>query len=198
MNFDKFAGRYGLVLEQLLGFDTNVTFRAHHKNVPMPVVVKFYYGKDTSNEFEVLQYLSKLSLPFKIPQPFFSVDVDQPNNQFIYGDHTYQDVYHMIVYEFIEGETVKYLKGLERTRCRNSISAQLRVLHDLGLVYGNIRSSNILHTSDDKYILIDYGMTYSKSGVPFPMTQCEMELKQLDEEPTQERDFEDLYSLIED
>ncbi len=152
-----------LVIESLLGEDIYVTLKGRSKE--KEVVVKLFLGDaDLNNEYNVLGFLQKASLhPEWFPKPYF---VHLPNSGVVRElGRQWNKVYFAIVYEFIQGQTVdvKKLTLDERVQLRAEVGEQLRELHRLGLVHGDVRGQNIIKTPQ-RYLLIDYGRTYSPEG----------------------------------
>jgi len=95
----------------------------------------------------------------------------------------------MVVMEYIEGDTLaaKQKSGIDEgmsETVRSEIQQALKLLHDNGLVFGDLRRPNIMITKDGKVKLIDFN--YPPQEIHWPegvkamaVIRCEHDLAML-------------------
>jgi serine/threonine protein kinase len=200
-----------LIYLELLSDDLYTTFKATYQG--KSVVVKFYtYKSDRNNEYEILEYLEKHS-PLKdcFPRPWFKYDLQEESLEIYYLEDqltkkytpeelkdtsstkdtapvkrvTLEEVYKVIVYEYIEGETIRNVT-YNRDKVIKDITIILEELHRLNLVHSDLNLGNILRTLDNRYLLIDFGSAFSITDKKFPPLEFMVEE---DEVPTQADDY---------
>lgn len=148
--------------ERLIGRDLYTTFKGQYMGIP--VVIKFFTEvSDNNNEYEILEYLHKYN---GFPKPYFQVTIDN-KSVVINTDMKIDNVYKVIVYEYIEGIPIDR-KEFDKKKVIYDIQKQLLKIHKLGLVYGDIKKDNILKLPDGTYCLIDFGRTFSIIDIKFP------------------------------
>ena len=77
--------------------------------------------------------------------------------------------YRMVVMEYIEGKTFLNAKdAVNREDVRNQIREALKLLHDDGLVFGDLRPPNVMITNDDKVKLVDFNWAGEDSQARYP------------------------------
>lgn len=75
----------------------------------------------------------------------------------------------------------------------DDIREHLKEIHRMGFVYGDIRVPNIIRTQNGRYLLIDYGRTFSKNvHTIFPPMQYIIDYDAI---PTHEDDIDMLDEL---
>jgi len=154
-------------------------------------------NSDSNNEFEVLTFLSHQNLSFKIPKPYLLVKI--PHYDFVINSKTYEGVYLMLVIEYIEGQNFSFqINPIEHPTCRSDLTNQLNSLHQLGLVFGDVSARNVIKDIDGKYVLIDYGRTFSQENLQSSSNQTLFSTYDIyGDILTQEDDFMDLDNIFE-
>jgi serine/threonine protein kinase len=77
----------------------------------------------------------------------------------------------MVVMEYVDGDTLAVKRGIdERTRqtVRSDVQRALKLLHDQGLVFGDLRRPNVMITKDGKVKLIDFNWAGEDGQAKYP------------------------------
>lgn len=74
-----------------------------------------------------------------------------------------------ILMEYVEGKPVKeFLEGLEtekRKEICETIGMQIARLHDFGIIHGDLTTSNMIRTEEEKIYFIDFGLGEYNSSI---------------------------------
>jgi serine/threonine protein kinase len=180
-----------LTFDCLLGDDLYTSFKA--KLNEKEVVVKFFHEcSDENSEFEILEFFQKNSAqPELFPRPYFQLK--EYYEELTILETTMEDVYKVIVYQFIDGIVLNKLMELsesEKQQMQKDLTQHLAEIHRLGLVYGDIRIDNLIKDSNNRYLLIDYGRTF---GLEFPPMEYMIDNEEI---PTQQDDIEALNRIF--
>lgn len=164
----------------LLNDDLYTTYLGTYQNKKVVIKV-FTEVSDQNNEYEVLEYLQEHRDGVSrtaFPQPYLKISFseemyDELPESFWELPSNHENIYQIIVYEYMEGETlgeiIKRLKSINKLeqylhldvlRMVEDISEVLKELHRLGLTYGDLHLDNILRRFDGSFTLIDYGRTF--------------------------------------
>lgn len=173
-----------LTFEIMMGQDLYITYRGLLDN--KKVVIKLYIEdySDSNNEIEILDYLQTHSMGF--PVPYFSILNPKFDHDVL--DHNADK---MIIYEYIEGEPLTPSSSIDMLKLKKDVGAQLLILHNLGLVFADIRLENVIKLPNGNYFLIDYGRVFSIKDEKYPP----MDFWDEDEVPTQRNDVDTLYRI---
>lgn len=188
--------------KKLLGYDLYTTVLAIWKD--RKVVVKFYHShSDETNEYEFLTYISKTK---KYNKPYFKFEFSNSIDMNIKVDNVtvcMEDIFKIIIYDWIPGVTVKDMvfTQIEKDKLESDIKEELKYLHDLGFVAGNILGKNIIkRDSDSKYALIDFCRIFSTTHQElFPPMRFHLDDFEWDGTPlpTQKDDLDSLDRILE-
>ncbi len=177
-----------LTFKEKLNEDIYVTYKGYYKN--NKVIIKLFTDlSDKNNEFEILQYLNKKETINKYPKPYIQLPIDG----MISINKTFSCyVSKIIVYEYIEGKEIKLysMTKEEKKQCKLEIASYLSELHQLNIIYNDVRFPNIL-INDSKYYLIDYGCSFSDTMSKFPPMEYLLE-----DVPTKKDDFRYLDNIF--
>lgn len=186
-----------IIFTDFLNEDMYITFKGIYDG--KPAIIKFFGNmSDENNEFEILEYLQKTKHKNLFPIPYLKLGFDSIILSIVLENgkaHILEDIYKMIVYEYIEGITLKKPINSESIiQIRNDISEHLSIIHEMGFVHGDVHTQNIIYTPHNKkYILIDYGQTFSKNDKQFPPMQFMIDDIGI---PTKKDDFHRLNQIL--
>ena len=153
-----------LTFGKCLGDDLYITYKGLLDGVD--VIIKLYKEfSDENNEIEVLDYLQNHTKE-QFPIPYISI----LNPEFIFNINNDNDIYirKLIVYQYIQGESLTPSSNIDKIMLRSDIEKQLNILHKLHLVFADIRIQNIIKLDDNHYYLIDYGRVFSMVDTKLP------------------------------
>lgn len=145
-----------------LGDDLYITYKGLLDGID--VIIKLYKEfSDENNEIKILDYLQNHTKE-QFPIPYISI----LNPEFMFNNDDDIYVKKLIVYQYIDGESLTSSSNIDRTMLKNDIEKQLNILHKLNLVFADIRIENIIKLKDNHYYLIDYGRVFSLIDMNFP------------------------------
>lgn len=129
----------------------------------MPAVIKLWYEwSPPNNEPEIISILHRLN-PSLYP-PLYFVDRSPPWCHTI-GDRICK-VYQTLCYGYISGTRVAHLSLWDK----EMLILQLKTIHGLGLVHGDVRIDNIIRRDDNGQVfIVGYGCMFSeRDPIMFP------------------------------
>jgi serine/threonine protein kinase len=87
------------------------------------------------------------------------------------GEPSYQSI-SMVVMEYVDGDTFAVAKQKMSQESvetvRSAVRRALRLLHDNGLVFGDLRPPNVMITKDDEVKLIDFNWAGEEGQAKYP------------------------------
>lgn len=155
-----------LTFGKCLGDDLYITYKGLLDDID--VIIKLYKEySDENNEIEVLDYLQNHTEE-KFPITYISI----LNPEFMFNINNDDDddfyIRKLIVYQYIEGESLTSSSNIDKMMLRNDIKKQLEILDKLNLVFADIRIENIIKIDNSHYYLIDYGRVFSMTDINLP------------------------------
>jgi hypothetical protein len=194
-NISEFISTYKYILFNNISLDSKLTFGKclgndlyiTHKGMldGIDVIIKLYKEcSDENNEIETLDLLQNKSNG-EFPKPYVSIMHPILETQ----NGTYYDIYvnKLIVYEYIQGESLTTASNVDKVILKEDIQKQLDILHKLDLVF-----ADIIKLPNNHYYLIDYGRVFSITDVNLPPMNYMIED---DCTPSQQDDIDDLNKL---
>lgn len=179
-----------LTFGKCLGNDLYITYKGLLDDID--VIIKLYKEfLDENNEIEVLDYLQNHTKE-QFPIPYISI----LNPEFMFNIEDEQDdnvyIRKLIVYQYIEGESLTPSSNINKTMLRSDIEKQLNILHKLHLVFADIMIQNIIKLDNNHYYLIDYGRVFSLIDTNIPPMNYMIEDDCI---PSQKDDINDLNKI---
>ena len=149
-----------LIFEQVLSKTLYATLKGTCDE--KEVVIKFFFNSsDKNNEFEIMRFVQEETLLHDItPIPYIKID-NPKYSTYIIGDTEIDNVWKIIIYEYIPGIPILYLKNVDIRLMHSDIESLLSDLKSIGLIHADVHVGNIIRTPNGRFRLIDFGQTFS-------------------------------------